>query len=161
MGHERCSFNVVLACSAAGEKLLPMIIFKRKTLPKENFPKGVIECVNESGWMCEDLKLKLLSQMFRRRRGGLFNQKSLLVPGFMLTHLVHSVRKCAGSLRSALVVIPGGLMKLVKSLDIGVNRSSKCHVREKWENWMTDSEHECTEGGQWRRASYVEVASWV
>ncbi|KAK6178249.1 hypothetical protein SNE40_013057 [Patella caerulea] len=36
-GHEKSSFTVVLACSADGGKLLPMIIFKRKTMPKEKF----------------------------------------------------------------------------------------------------------------------------
>ena len=37
-GNEKSSLTVVLACLANGQKLPPMVIFKRKTLPKENFP---------------------------------------------------------------------------------------------------------------------------
>ncbi len=40
-GNERTSFTVVLCCAANGLKLPAMLILKRKTLSKENFPKGV------------------------------------------------------------------------------------------------------------------------
>ncbi|GFU30538.1 pogo transposable element with KRAB domain [Trichonephila clavipes] len=48
-GNERTSFTVVLCCAANGLKLSPMLIFKRKTLPKENFPKCVEIRANENG----------------------------------------------------------------------------------------------------------------
>ncbi|GFV07408.1 hypothetical protein TNCV_1737661 [Trichonephila clavipes] len=48
-GNERTSFTVVLCCAANGLKLPPVLIFKRKTLPKENFPKGVEIRANENG----------------------------------------------------------------------------------------------------------------
>lgn len=38
-----------------GGKLPPYFIFKRKTLPKEKFPDGVIVGVHKKGWMNEDL----------------------------------------------------------------------------------------------------------
>ena len=38
-GHEKTHFTVVLACLADGTKLKPMVIFKRKTMPKDNFPR--------------------------------------------------------------------------------------------------------------------------
>ena len=41
-GHEKTRFTVVLACLADGTKLKPMVIFKRKTMPKDNFPAGVV-----------------------------------------------------------------------------------------------------------------------
>lgn len=46
-GHEKSSFTVVLGCHGNGQKLSPMVIFKRKTLPKEKFPPGVIIKANE------------------------------------------------------------------------------------------------------------------
>ena len=49
-GNEKSSFTVVLGCQANGQKLPPMVIFKRKTLPKENFPVGVIIKANPKGW---------------------------------------------------------------------------------------------------------------
>ena len=46
-GHEKTHFTVVLVCCADGTKLPCMIIFKRKTFPKEKFPSGVIVHVHE------------------------------------------------------------------------------------------------------------------
>jgi hypothetical protein len=37
-GHEKTHFTVVLPCMVDGGKLPPMVIFKRKTQPKGNFP---------------------------------------------------------------------------------------------------------------------------
>lgn len=39
-GHEKCNFTLVLCVTADGTKLPPMVIFKRKTLPKEKFPES-------------------------------------------------------------------------------------------------------------------------
>lgn len=50
---KKTHFTVVLACCAAGTKPLPMIIFKRKTFPKQKIPSGVIVHVREKGWMNE------------------------------------------------------------------------------------------------------------
>lgn len=41
-GNDRTSFTCVLACAANGDKLKPLIIFKRKTMPKANFPSDVV-----------------------------------------------------------------------------------------------------------------------
>ena len=41
-GHEKDRFTVMLACTADGGKLPLCVVFKRKTLPKDKFPAGVI-----------------------------------------------------------------------------------------------------------------------
>ena len=53
-GNERSHFTAVLGVCADGTKLKPMLIFKRKTAPKVQFPAGVIVHVNEKGWMDRD-----------------------------------------------------------------------------------------------------------
>ena len=40
LGAEKSNYTVVLGCTADGGKLLPMVIFKRKTIPREDFPEG-------------------------------------------------------------------------------------------------------------------------
>ncbi|CAI7872697.1 unnamed protein product, partial [Closterium sp. NIES-54] len=37
-GYQKEGVTVMLACTATGEKLKPWVFFKRKTLPKGDFP---------------------------------------------------------------------------------------------------------------------------
>ena len=41
-GHVKTRFTVILACLADGTKLQRMVVFKRKTMPKDKFPAGVV-----------------------------------------------------------------------------------------------------------------------
>jgi len=48
-------FTVLLACLADGtSKLKPVLIFKRKTNPREHLPSEVVVHVHENGWMDEN-----------------------------------------------------------------------------------------------------------
>jgi len=44
-GHKKTGFTVVLACLESGKKLKPTVIFKRKTMPKEQLPDGVVRYI--------------------------------------------------------------------------------------------------------------------
>ena len=50
-GHEKMHFRCALAVTASGKKLPLMLIFKRKTMPKEHFPVVVVVRVTIKGWM--------------------------------------------------------------------------------------------------------------
>ena len=67
IGHEKSSFTLVLACTASGQKLPPMIIFKRKTVPKEKFPPGIIVRGNKKGWMTEDMMKDWINTVYVKR----------------------------------------------------------------------------------------------
>lgn len=54
-GHEHTRFTVMLCCTADGRKLPPYIVFCRKTIPKQVFPKKVIIRANEKGFMNEEM----------------------------------------------------------------------------------------------------------
>jgi hypothetical protein len=44
-------YTVVVACCADGTKLPSLLIFKRKTLPKDAVPHGISFHVHSEGWM--------------------------------------------------------------------------------------------------------------
>ena len=70
-GHEKTRFTVVLACLADGTKLKPMVIFKQKTMPKDNFPAGVVVHVHNhpKGWMDESGVKIWIEKVWRARPG--------------------------------------------------------------------------------------------
>ena len=66
-GHEKTRFTVVLVCLADGTKLKPMVIFKQKTMPKDNFPAGVVVHNHPKGWMDEsEVKIWIEKEMVER-----------------------------------------------------------------------------------------------
>jgi transposase-like protein len=160
-GHEKTAFTCVLACAANGEKLKPMLIFKRKTLPRGNFPADVLIRCNPKGWMCESIMLDWMNEVWRKRKGSFFQPSGILVLDSMRAHLLESVKVAAKKASATLAVIPGGLTKVLQPLDLTVNKSFKGHVRNQWESWMAKENHEYTKGGKMKRASYEEVAKWV
>ena len=70
-GNEKNRITVVLACAGDGTKLKPMVIFKRKTLPKMNNKHGVVVSTQEKGWMYAD-QMKIWIEKVRDSvaRGG-------------------------------------------------------------------------------------------
>lgn len=161
-GHEKSHFTVVLACCADGTKLPPMLIFKRKTLPKDSFPSGVLIQANEKGWMDESMMSIWLDRCFVKRPDGFFHvKKSLLVMDSMRAHITDSTLRKVKAVNCTPAVIPGGMTKILQPLDISVNRSFKAVLRRLWESWMTEGEHSFTATGRMRHATYGEVAKWV
>ena len=63
-GSEKRHFTVVLAVTASGVMLPPMVIFKWKWDLKFDIPSGWIVTVQEKGWMDETLMLKWIKDVF-------------------------------------------------------------------------------------------------
>ncbi|GFV65119.1 pogo transposable element with KRAB domain [Trichonephila clavipes] len=137
-GNERTSFTVVLCCAANGLKLPPMLIFKRKMLPKENFPKGVEIRANENGWMNEQIMLSWLQTIRRKCKNSFFRPKAFLIMDSMKSHVSENVKNALKSTSAKIAIIPAGLTKKLQPLDIGINRSFKSKVRKLWDQWMSD-----------------------
>ena len=161
-GHEKTHFTVVLACTADGKKLPPMVIFKRKTMPKDVFPPGIIIKVNVKGWMNEGVMGEWLTECFSKKVGGFFRtKKSMLVMDSMRSHITSKMKEAVKALNAVPAIIPGGTTKFLQPLDISVNRPFKVHMRALWEKWMSDGEHSFTKTGRMRRATLPEVCSWI
>ncbi len=125
-GHERTHFTCVLSCTASGQKLPPMVIFKRMTMPKEKLPKEIVVKVNTKGWMIESLMKEWLMSCYGKRPGGFFHRKkALLVLDSMSAHITDSVKAAIKRTNSIPAVIPGGTTKYLQPLDISVNCAFK------------------------------------
>ncbi|CDW59472.1 Nup54 and DDE 1 domain containing protein [Trichuris trichiura] len=77
-GHERTHFTVVLSCLANGMKLKPVVIFRRKGRPKEDFPSSSFVRFHENGWMDEQGVRLWIDNIWRKRPMD-SNSRSLLV----------------------------------------------------------------------------------
>ena len=138
----RMHFTCVLSCTASGQKLPPMMIFKRMTMPKENLPKDIVVKVNTKGWMIESLMKEWLTECYGKWPGGFFHRKkALLVLDSMRAHITDSVKAAIKRTNSIPAVIPGGTTKYLQPLDISVNRAFKVALRVEWEAWMTARNH--------------------
>ncbi|KAF4797975.1 pogo transposable element with KRAB domain-like protein [Turdus rufiventris] len=161
-GNEKTLFTVVLGVSSDGQKLHPLVISKRKTLPKDKFPKGINVAVNPKGWMDERVMKTWLMEVYARRLGGFFHPlPGLMIFDSMCAHKIESVKAMVKKMDSELAVIPGGLTKEGQSLDISIIRSFKAKLQLLWENWMVEGEHSYTKTGRLRRASYATICQWI
>ncbi|KAF4794671.1 hypothetical protein TURU_099620 [Turdus rufiventris] len=103
-----------------------------------------------------------LTEVYAGRLGGFFHPlPGLLIFNSMRAHKTDSVNAMVKKMNSELAVIPGGLIKEVQPLDIGIICSFKAKMRLLWENWMVEGEHSYTNTGRLRRASYATVYLWI
>ncbi|KAG7172720.1 Pogo transposable element-like 11, partial [Homarus americanus] len=151
-GHEKARFTVVLSCMADATKLKPMIIFKRKTMPKVKFPAGVYVHVHENGWMDEEGVRLWLEHIWSRRAGGLRKECSLLVWDMFRSHLTEPVKRCLKKHNTDTAVIPVELTSVVQPLDVCLNKPFKDRVTDRWYKWMIEGEKTFTKGGNMQAA---------
>uniref|UniRef100_A0A0K0FPR9 DDE-1 domain-containing protein n=1 Tax=Strongyloides venezuelensis TaxID=75913 RepID=A0A0K0FPR9_STRVS len=161
-GHEKSNFTVMLSVLATGEKLKPLIIFKRKTLPKVSFPEGIVVKANSKGWVTSALMKEWLVKCWNERLNrDLDSAKSMIIMDSARCHITDVVKEEVRK-TSKLAIIPGGLTKFLQPLDVSVNKPFKENLRSRWKAWMCNQEAaEYTINGRRKRASYVMVAKWV
>ena len=161
-GHEKSNFIVMLSVLATGEKLKPLIVFKRKTVPKESFPEGIVVKANPKGWMTAPLMKEWLLECSNERPNRDMNPtKSMLILDSARCHITDVIKEEIQK-SSKLAVIPGGLTKFLQPLDLSVNKPFKENLRKCWEVWMSDPENaQYTNNGRKKRASCTIVAEWV
>jgi hypothetical protein len=91
-GNEKSRITVMLCALADGKKLPPYVILKRKTMPKEMLPSGIIIRVQENGWMDENLVVDWLKTVWGKHM-GLRRPQSVLILDAYRGHLNESVKK--------------------------------------------------------------------
>uniref|UniRef100_A0A672HN09 HTH CENPB-type domain-containing protein n=1 Tax=Salarias fasciatus TaxID=181472 RepID=A0A672HN09_SALFA len=114
--------TVTLTCLADGTKLPPYVVLRRKTIPKEPMPPGIIVRAQEKGWMETELVVDWLKVVWGRRRGGLRKTRNMLVLDAFRGRLTEPVKKQLHSMNRDLVIIPGGMTSQLQVLDVVVNK---------------------------------------
>ena len=130
-GSEKLRLTVMLAATADGRKLPPLLILKRKTSPKsEAFPKDVTVRAQEKEWMTEELMLEWLKIVWVRRPRTFLNQPSMLVLDAFKGHLTDSVKNQLRKMKTELLVIPGGMTSVLQPVDLSINKPFKDRLRQ-------------------------------
>ena len=132
-GHEKMCFTVVLCVTAKGSKCTPMVIFKRKTMPEDKFPCGIIVKVNERRWMNAEVFKEWIKEVWNNRKGRFFKKSdSVLIYDSARSHFTEEVKAVVNK-HARIAMIPDGMTKLLQPLDISVNKSFKSRIRLNWE----------------------------
>ncbi|MCU7901008.1 MAG: hypothetical protein KZQ66_02470, partial [Candidatus Thiodiazotropha sp. (ex Lucinoma aequizonata)] len=159
-GNEKNRFTVMLACTADGGKLPPYVIFKRKTLPKVTWPKGVIVRVQDKGWMDDALTKDWIKCVWARRPGGL-SKKSLLVLDSFRCHKSQDNKDLLREFKTRLAIIPGGMTSMLQPLDVSINKPMKVLLQRRWNMWYASGTHSFTKGGRMRKPELEEICQWI
>ena len=159
-GHERTHFTAVLSCLADGTKLRPVVIFKRKTLPKTaKFPSGIIVKAHPKGWMDTDGTRDWLKKVWRP--GALLGKRVMLVWDMFRAHITDEVKGEVARMKTDMCVIPGGLTSVLQPLDVCINKPFKDSMRQLWTDWMASDEVKTTKGGNLMKPDIEVVCAWV
>ncbi|MEW8548669.1 MAG: hypothetical protein AB2693_34645 [Candidatus Thiodiazotropha sp.] len=161
-GSEKRHLTVVLAVSAAGDVLPPMIIFKGKRPVSLNVPKGWIVCVQEKAWMDETLMIRWVKEiLFPHTK----KERCLLVMDSFRAHLTEDVKKTLRKGNTVTAIIPGGCTSKVQPLDVSLNKPFKVDLRKSWSSFIRSATEKMREEAEpterLKAADKATVLSWI
>lgn len=127
-----CKFHLREFClSPLGENLKPLIILKRKTIPKRYFPKDVIiQEIQKNG--CASAMLEWLEEVYCKCKGKCIFSAILYLKilDSMEVYFLNTVDVQCQKLSTSFTAIPSRLMKMkiLQQLDMTINRvfNTKC-----------------------------------
>lgn len=160
-GNEKSRVTVMLTCLADGTKLPPYLILKRKTIPKEAMPAGIIVRAQERGWMDTELVVDWLKVVWGRRPGALSKKRNMLVLDAFRGHLTEQVKAQVQKMNGDLVIIPGGMTSQLQVLDVVVNKPFKDNLRKKYTEWLLSGNHALTPTGKIQKPAVRLLCEWI
>lgn len=161
-GYEKQRITAMLCATADGKKLPPYLIFKRKTVPKnEVFPKDVIIRAQPKGWMTEELMKDWIDVVWNKRPGAMLQPKSLLVLDAFKGHTTDPVKNALKKKKSDIGIIPGGMTSQLQPLDVCLNKPVKDYIKQEYNKWLSNDDLPLTATGKVKRASASTIAQWV
>ena len=134
-----------LTCTAAGDFLRPMLIYKGKAtgrIARREFdrhdPTSIYAC-QAAAWMGKVCMLRWIEEILKPYL--VVNPPPPgIIPVILLDayrcHMMASVTDALADLGIEIISIPGGCTGLCRPLDVRINKSFKSRVRALWEEWM-------------------------
>jgi len=140
-GKEKCRLTAILAISASGEKLPPMLILKGKTgKKKENIlnnldlvkdKKIFVKCQDNS-WCTAELFKFWIKDIFIPYQNNIVKKKCLLIFDRATTHLTTEILDYLQFLNIKYVLIPAGFTRFLQPLDVAINKPFKIGLKHKY-----------------------------
>jgi hypothetical protein len=94
---------------------------------------------------------KLLNDLIRRvwKKRPHASTRCLLSLNSFRGHLTQNTKTVLQACNTDLVVIPGGMTSILQALDVVVNKPFKDYLREQYEDWLINNQHEYTRAGKY------------
>lgn len=140
-GERGVNTTMVVCCSAAGQYVAPMIIFKRKRMMVElgtGAPPGCLVEISDSGYINSDLFVVWLQQFISVVKPTKENKVLLVLDG----HTTHSKNLAAVHMARdngvILLQLPGHTTHRLQPLDISVFKPLETYYNQAVEKWMRE-----------------------
>jgi hypothetical protein len=158
-GKKRVTY--VVSCSAAGEMLKPMVIFKGKTKQTlkntKQRERDVLVTFQAKGWMDQGIMRKWIKSILTPHTKV---RHCLLVFDSFRAHLTDEVLQSLAKVNTTVVVIPGGCTSKVQPVDVSLNKPIKDIVRGLWEDLMVQHVNQSTTSSA-PSVSKDDIVDWI
>ena len=153
---EKRRVTAVLSCTATGDMLPPMIIFKGTTARSIRgvTSNNAITSYQKKAWVDEGQMLKWIKEVWIK-----YTKKapSLLFLDSFSAHTTQAVKDSFKQYNTTIIVIPGGLTSVLQPLDVSINKPVKNHLRHSWEDYMLQN----TNSGNPAKPSKQCIVEWI
>ena len=159
-GADKRRLTIILACTAAGDMLPPMVIFKgKRALKNLHIPAGVVVAVQPKAWNDAALTKiwvqKVICQYTQK-------QHALLVWDTFSGHMTEDVAVELQKKNITIATIPGGCTSKIQPLDVCLNKPFKSNCRSQWVAFMQQQVAQQELGERLKPASKQQVVvDWV
>ena len=90
-----------------------------------------------------------------------FGSRRLLAWDSFSCHLTPGVKELLNKGKVDPVIVPGGCTKYIQAPDVSWNKPMKEYLREKYDTWLAEEDHELTAQGNMRGPSRQQMIEWV
>lgn len=144
--------TAALTVSAAGEKVIPYVIFKGKSnavVDKEVSKfNGSIARAQDKAWMDQPMMLDWIERVWKPITQKLDGPTLLLLDCFKV-HMTSATREAIEACGTEIEMVPPGCTCVVQPLDVGINKPMKDYAINEYQDW-------CFKRDQTKKVNMVE-----